>query len=320
MQCNRAQSGAGQRSEKRHDVTAMCRRSEGSSDEHTLHDLMIKPTSGYHRAWRSVFQVSCDDKALHFTSVETPLASNCLLLLLLLQQVSCTSATTSNREEGVYILSHIQAERPTGMETASQHSQKLLLLVEMTGDRKTGLSLFRYRLVDNNKERYWELLVRNLFENCISVGSISHDVLVKSIFSTLQHRNEIIFWVLCAVSPHASQRLDGCMQCTVPLRIQRPLLPSGVMAPPLFSLLWESERLSLLSSEPSSDSSFATSEMSFYVNETVWRICCLYARDTETEEASAAWTKWKQHSYFLALAKLQSPKYVRVHDVPPNWF
>lgn len=38
------------------------------------------------------------------------------------------------------------------METASQHSQKLLLLVEMTGDRKTGLSLFRYRLVDNNKE------------------------------------------------------------------------------------------------------------------------------------------------------------------------
>lgn len=47
---------------------------------------------------------------------------------------------------------------------------------------------------------------------------------------------------------------------TVPLRIHLPLLPSWLM---LFSLLWESERLSLLSSEPSSDSSFATSEMSF---------------------------------------------------------
>lgn len=84
--------------------------------------------------------------------METPLAFNCLPLLLLLQQVSCTSATTSNREEGVYILSHIQAETPTGMETASQRSQNLLLLVEMTVDRETGLSLFSYTLVDNNKE------------------------------------------------------------------------------------------------------------------------------------------------------------------------
>ncbi len=55
------------------------------------------------------------------------------------------------------------------------------------------------------------------------------------------------------------------MLSTVPLRIHLPLLPSGVMPPLLFSVLWESERLSLLSSEPSSDSSFATSEMSFYI-------------------------------------------------------
>lgn len=39
------------------------------------------------------------------------------------------------------------------MERASHPNQKQKLLVGMTVDRKTGLSLFRYRLVDNNKER-----------------------------------------------------------------------------------------------------------------------------------------------------------------------
>lgn len=208
MQCNPAQSAFGQRSEKRHDVTAVCRRLEGSSDEHTLHDLMIKPTSGYHRAWCSVFQVSCDDKALHFTSAETPLAFNSLQLLLLLQQVSCTSATTSNREEGVYILSHIQAERPTGMETASQHSQRLLLLGEMI-EKRGSLSLITDWWTTQRKGNF--LLVRNLFENCISVGPISHDVLVKAIFSTL-HILCMSLCECCVLSVHMrhSDLTDVC--------------------------------------------------------------------------------------------------------------
>lgn len=74
------------------------------------------------------------------------------------------------------------------------------------------------------------------------------------------------------------------MQVEVPLRIHLPLLPSWVMTPLLFSLLWESERLSLLSSDPSSDSSFATSEMSFFINKKEWRIYYLYIIDTDKQE------------------------------------
>lgn len=72
----------------------------------------------------------------------------------------------------------------------------------------------------------------------------------------------------------------------VPLRIHLPLLPSCVMALLLFSVLWESERLSLLSSEPSSDSSFATSEMSFYGKYRVHTVYSFYLTDTRHREQS----------------------------------
>lgn len=223
----------------------------------------IKPTSGYHHVWCGVFQVLC------VTVRPCNLQASFVQLLatatvfggfpVLLQQLLT--------EGGVYILSHIQVR------WQSVNTEKGLASYR-SYCKKMGKRFIYVTVVvqeERNATCYWNLCEIEA-GNSILVGFISFKVLGNLYFELEKFAGYELLWVLCPGSPHASQQLDWCMQCTVPLRIQRPLLPSWVMAPPLFSLLWESERLSLLSSEPSSESSFATSEMSFYVNKTVRRI------------------------------------------------
>lgn len=95
--------------------------------------------------------------------------------------------------------------------------------------------------------------------NVVAVKVGPNYLATKKCLETHSKQVTLNFMVMCKLIK------EPVCKGTIPLRIHLPLLPSWLIALLLFSELRESERLSLLSSEPSSDSSFTTSEMFFYM-------------------------------------------------------